>query len=637
MNVVGADVLVGRIQDPSQEEADTVIVGDASLAPSGSKFWTQFEKQGTREICTSTTRAGITTLGLSETDCPASGVAYYGDGLIQIMLGRGLRSQDVMWGGKPDEPKTRNKEGTLCPRNSFDKYMEKAKREARAWTKIDVHVMTALAERASEYSHNRMIALLKNDIESANAKYFTAIERVRDNCEFFAQMSHEIRTPFHGVMGCLNILEDATNMSPCEIQDMVNTALSSGNHMINLLNDILDISKNQYTSRVNSSDKISYQLLASEAASSLKSLALNNGIVFNTNVTLPPDGNTLIVTDRTKVVQVVSNIVNNAIKFSSNGSIDVQIQLAKSLKRAVTHVEKAADEYAGTVFAIKENNVFDSMEAVKESIARTKKSSANQKWMLVSVSDSGCGMDPTSLAEMLKPYTQASNGSNRKYQGTGLGLFICLSLCQQLNGFISCSSTEGKGSIFHVGIPVLIPPSIDDDDPMEADSSSDESCVASVKAEEPSHILIRGPIAVVDDNKVNVKILVRSLKNECKKAGLADVELITADGGMEAFELYKARHPSVLCIDFHMPGVDGVQATEMIRQYEAEQNLSPCFILSYTADATEATAEMLLSRGTDSIMTKPPPKDFLPTLVSRFQIVADGGDSRKRVVEDIST
>lgn len=325
MSVVGADVIVGRIQDPAKEEPDTVVIGDASLAP-GPNFWTAFAKQPKREICTSATRKGIASLGLTEEDCPASGVAYYGDGLIEVMLGRGLRSKDVAWGGNPDEPKVR-KDGMLCPRNSFQTFMEKAKKEACAWTKIDVHVMTALTERASEYSHNRMISLLKNDIESANTKYFTAIEKVRDNCEFFAQMSHEIRTPFHGVMGCLNILHDAKNMSPDEIQDMVNTALASGNHMINLLNDILDISKNQYTSRVNSSDKISYQALASEAASSLKSLAVNNGISFNTDIRLPGDGNTLIVTDRTKVVQVVSNIVNNAIKFSADGSIDVQIQL----------------------------------------------------------------------------------------------------------------------------------------------------------------------------------------------------------------------------------------------------------------------------------------------------------------------
>jgi chemotaxis family two-component system sensor kinase Cph1 len=619
MDVVGADVIVARIHDPAMEGPDSVVIGDTTLAP-GTKFWAEFAKQPKREICKATTRASIASLGLSEEVCPSSGIAYYGDGLIQIMHGRGLRSKDVAWGGNPDEPKV-HKDGILCPRNSFEKYMQKAKQESKAWSKIDVHVITALSERASEYSHNRMISLLKNDIDAANAKYFTAIEKVRDNCEFFAHMSHEIRTPFHGVMGCLNILNDAKNMSPEEIQEMVNTALASGNHMINLLNDILDISKNKYSSRTNSNNKVSYQVLASEAAHSLKSLAINNGITYNANVQIPEEGNTLILTDRTKVVQVVSNIVNNAIKFSSDGTIDVDIQLTKSLKRAVREVEIKSEQHAGTVFAMQEGEVYDSMNTVKENIGKVKKMMKNQKWMLVSVADSGCGMKPEELAEMLKPYTQASNGTNRKFQGTGLGLFICLSLCQQLNGFISCSSTKCVGSIFQVGIPVGIPDAENQmiDESMDGESAQGDISRKRAREPEPDKIMIDGPIAVVDDNKVNVKILVRSLKTHCEKAGMPDVDLITADGGMEAFELYKEQRPSVLCIDYHMPGTDGIQATLMIREYEAANNLKPCFILSYTADATESTAKKLMANGTDAIMTKPPPKDFLSTLVSRFE------------------
>jgi signal transduction histidine kinase len=116
--------------------------------------------------------------------------------------------------------------------------------EARAWSKADLHVISTFLDRVCEHFHMRMMQQLKNDIELANVKYFDALERVAENSDWFAHMSHEIRTPFHGVMGVLNILqENGYNMTREDMQDLVNTALSSGNHMINLLDDILDIAK----------------------------------------------------------------------------------------------------------------------------------------------------------------------------------------------------------------------------------------------------------------------------------------------------------------------------------------------------------------------------------------------------------
>ena len=190
MNIVDADVLVGRIQDSAKQEEDVVILGDKALVP-GDEFWTKFKSQPNRQICSANTRKTIESMGLCEKACPASGIVYFRDGLVQIMLGRSLRSKDVRWGGNPDEPKLRIG-GILNPRNSFDTFMEKAKQETRAWTSKDLHVVTSLADRVCEHSHNRMMTLLKNDIEDANVKYFNAISRARENNSFFAQMSHEM-------------------------------------------------------------------------------------------------------------------------------------------------------------------------------------------------------------------------------------------------------------------------------------------------------------------------------------------------------------------------------------------------------------------------------------------------------------
>ena len=125
-------------------------------------------------------------MGITEEECPACGIVYFRDGLVQIMLGRGLRSRDVRWGGDPDAPKLRIN-GILNPRKSFETFMEKARKESRAWSSSDLHVISALTDRICEHSHNRMMSLLKNDIEDANKKYFNAIARARENNNFFVR------------------------------------------------------------------------------------------------------------------------------------------------------------------------------------------------------------------------------------------------------------------------------------------------------------------------------------------------------------------------------------------------------------------------------------------------------------------
>lgn len=453
LQVFDADVIVGRIQDAHKDEPDLVVLGDKDLVPAVDGFWDHFKSHERRKLLTLQTRKAVSELGLTEEVCPASGFVYFQDGLVQMMLGRGLRSKDVIWAGNPDEPKLRIG-GILCPRNSFDTFMEKARKETRAWSATDLHVISTFMVRVCEHSHSRTTNLLKNDIENANLKYFDALERSNDNCQFFAQMSHELRTPFHGVMGSLNILNDSIqDMSNDEVQDMISTAMSSGNHMINLLNDILDISKDRHLLNALKLESVKLKILASEPIENLLELAASKQISMKYHV--PEDqGKSFVVTDKKKFQQIISNIVNNGIKFSEGGSIQVDFALTNSMIEAVNRWGEAASAYAGTVYTMNEDEVCDSVEAVKAKVL--KHEDKKDKWILASILDSGCGMKPGELAEMLKPYTQSSQGSNRAFQGTGLGLFICVSLCHQLEGFIACSSTPGVGSVFHIGIPVSI-------------------------------------------------------------------------------------------------------------------------------------------------------------------------------------
>lgn len=242
-------------------------------------------------------------------------------------------------------------------------------------------------------------------------------------------------------------------MSNNEIQDLINTALSTGNHMINLLNDILSISKDKHQKQLLNLESMKISDLVAEPLDNLRSLALRQKITLSLQLE-PNDANVVVSTDKKKYLQIISNILNNSIKFAEGGSIDIKFELLDSMVEAVNSWGIKASSFAGTVFSMHENDMFDSVENVKTKVAQLSERTGTNSWILASIADSGCGIKPSELQDMLKPYTQSSRGANRTFQGTGLGLFICVSLSHQLNGFLSCSSTPGVGSVFHIGIPV---------------------------------------------------------------------------------------------------------------------------------------------------------------------------------------
>jgi light-regulated signal transduction histidine kinase (bacteriophytochrome)/CheY-like chemotaxis protein len=602
LEVVDADVLVGR------SEGETVVIGDKALAPTDS-CWGKLAVHPDSKLLVLNDYKQMEEHGILPGDCLAPGVVYFRHDSTEIFLGRNARSKDVAWGGNPDEPRL-YVDGKLNPRTSFGVFMQKARMEARAWSPQDENVVLILRDGiCSERSHDWMVALLKTDIEEANMRYYSAIDRAQDNSHFFAQLCHELRTPFHGVMGCLNILHDSVDQMPsADVKDLVSTAISSGNHMLNLLNDILVKSKNKYLSTRNVGSTVQYQTLAKESVDGLQCLAANLQIKFTREI-IPNAEKIFISTDRTKVIQIVSNIVNNAIKFAGQGLIQTRFNLVDRLDDAIDVWENDTKDHAGCALTFNEGEMLTSIADVRTAVRGRPRGDINHKWLCVSVADSGCGMKPQELVEMFEPYAVSEKGTDSRFQGTGLGLYITVTLCQQLEGFIACASTSGVGTVFSIGVPVEI---------KQAEDDGSVGTAASV--EEDEGIPVCGPIAIIDDNRVNVKILHRALSLELKRAGLG-IEVLKAYGGEAAVDLYKERLPSVVIIDYHMPGIDGVGATKAIRKYENDQNLTPAYIMSYTADMSDEANAVLMASGSNAVMAKPPPAGFVAQLVKRMRVM----------------
>lgn len=281
------------------------------------------------------------------------------------------------------------------------------------------------------------------------------------------------------------------------------------------------------------------------------------------------------------------------------------------LQEAIDEWEAISRGYSGMCFTMKEGEMLTNHEDIQRR-GKHYPHFPDRRWLMASVVDSGCGMKPSELVSMFAPYTQANSGSNRTFRGTGLGLFICVSLCTQLSGFIACASTPNRGTVFQIGIPVELVPN-------EEDTSSAATPVA---IEGGSAIVLSGPIMVVDDNDVNIKILKRQIEILTKAHSL-DLQVVTASCADSALQLFKTVKPGLCFIDYHMPVRDGLDVTRDIRTWEAENDANPAYILCYTADATDKAKETILEAGCNDIMYKPPPKGFLDNLIRRLHLQYD--------------
>lgn len=320
--------------------------------------------------------------------------------------------------------------------------------------------------------------------------------------QFLANMSHEIRTPLTAVIGYADTMLEQ-NISDEDRDHTAKRILNNGKHLLHVINDVLDISKIEAGQL--SIEKISVlQLkLIKDVEWLIGNSIREKGLDFNINYEFPlPDS---IETDPTRLKQILLNLLGNAKKFTSNGSVSLSVRYL-----------------------------------------------ADSKQMCYEVADTGIGMTNEEQAKLFQAFRQADDSTTRQFGGTGLGLYISRELAQMLGGNLICHSSKGRGSKFTVSV----------DAPLSENSRFIESLDASASFHENTDRgttpLLTGNILLAEDNVDNQRLVSMYIKN-------TGADVVVVNNGQEAVEQAVANSFDLILMDMQMPVMGGAEAVKWLR------------------------------------------------------------------------
>ena len=398
-------------------------------------------------------------------------------------------------------------------------------------------------------THQLAYVLRNSRSEAAIRQARAAAEAAsRAKSVFLANMSHEIRTPLNGVIGLAGALGRTALSS--EQFEMVSLIRQSGQTLERFLTDILDVSKIE-------AGKLSLEVdtfdlhEAIEAAVHLMQTAANEkslrfSLTFGTNA------RGLFKGDAVRIRQIVSNLASNAVKFTKEGGVVVQVEV----------IEPEHDGGAAT--------------------------------LIIKVSDTGIGFDDEARARLFNRFEQADGSITRQFGGTGLGLSICKALTEMMGGTISVMSVPNQGSSFMVKLPLSRLMSLDTFD-IRSETQPATVTPPTTDEIEPSRLL---RILLAEDHPTNQRVVAMILQPY-------GVDLTVVENGVKALEAFEAGKFDVVLMDMQMPEMDGLKATQAIRVLELTTQLPRTPIAMLSANAMNEHVEQALDAGCDVHIAKP--------------------------------
>ncbi len=422
--------------------------------------------------------------------------------------------------------------------------------------KETIETLQSLADLTSVALENvRLYGALREQVDELETQKIAAEAANRTKSEFLANMSHEIRTPMNGIMGMLQLL--GTTKLQDEQRQYVNVALQSSLRLTTLLSDILDLSRIEAGKLQIVGETFALSSLKDAIFDLQSAAAREKGIALH--FVLDPKVPRLLVGDEVRLRQIIFNLVGNAIKFTTNGSVTLEISMLGHTRPGQIRV-------------------------------------------LFCIEDTGIGISDALLDTIFDPFVQGEGHYTRHFQGAGLGLAIVRRLVELMGGGLAIESLEGRGTCAYVSLPFTLPKT--------AGTTRHGSATAATCMDESQLFTI----LITEDDPLSLL----AVKGMLARFGYNCVE---AGNGNDALRALAKQHIDLVLMDVQMPGLDGVETTRAIRKGKAGQENVSVPIVAMTAYAMSGDKETFLEAGMNEYIAKPiEMKDLKRVLCSALEI-----------------
>jgi len=409
-------------------------------------------------------------------------------------------------------------------------YAIERKQAAEALRQAKEELEIRVAERTAE------LAKTNEELKAAN----------KAKSEFLTKMSHELRTPLNSILGFAQLFGRAKNLT-AEQKENSNIIYQSGNHLLTMINDILDLSKIEAGKMQLAPKKMHLPDVLETVVEILRIKAEQKGIslTYQPTSSLPA----VIQADETRLRQVLINLLGNAVKFTEKGGVTFKV----------------------TILHVKESSAYPEASIRFE------------------IADTGIGIAPEQLEKIFLPFEQAEN-SCKKAEGTGLGLAISQKIVQMMGSILQVQSHLGEGSVFWMDLDLPVVTGLPQSHPSSPDSQQKIELDESFGQQYPLRILL------VEDARINQRVALMMFEKLGYNAELAK-------NGKEALEMLRRQSYDVVFMDIQMPEMDGLEATRHICRDWPESDRP--YIIAMTANAMPEDREKCLAAGMNHYISKP--------------------------------
>ena len=428
-----------------------------------------------------------------------------------------------------------------------------------------------------------MCAVAQYEVVKAKIKQEDALEAARQASEaktdFLANTSHEIRTPINAVLGMNEMIlretdkmdripdsdAEAFRASVKKIRNYSGNVDSAGSNLLAIINDILDFTKIEEGRMDIVPTEYQLSSVLNDVSNMIYFKAKQKNLVFVTEVdrTLPDN----LYGDVVRVRQIITNILNNAVKYTDEGSVSLTV--------------------TGDITGKTEDG-----KPVLE--------------LVVSVTDTGIGINEQDIGKLFGKFERVDLEKNSNKEGTGLGLAITKMLLDMMGGTVKVKSEYGKGSTF----TVTVPQTVLSNEPVGNFKEKFENALDRKKSYHESFRAPSARVLIVDDTRMNLIVATEFLKDTL-------ISIDTAGGGREAIKLALANHYDVILMDQRMPEMDGVETLHEIKKHTEGPNINTP-VICLTADAVVGARNRYLSKGFTDYLTKPIDSVYLETMLKKY-------------------